>query len=368
MEINRNNYEAWLLDLTEGSLTEKQVQQLRDFLMLNPDCALEGLAGAETWILEAEKIAYSGKDMLRRELPDPQSTVSGAGFDLFSIAMLEGDLTHSQEAGYLRMIENDAEKMKEWLLWKRIRLTGEWISFDRKEALKRSTDSRPRVIWISIAAAAAVFILFFSISRMDQGFNPRKFIPVEAERDIEPQIGQKADSFAEEAAVPAKEQSTRPAPVANKPSALSIMKHQDAPELISHTVDATSLPEMERGLQGRPLRVAMLEKELMKQPEQAKYDRIKPLDLPPLPSYSELADQEQVEEEGLARAYRDFMEERNISLLSIASAGVDGINRLSGSDLSLDVSRDQRGEVSGFRFRSGILSVDSPIRKQNISR
>ena len=32
MDINRNNYEAWLLDLIEGSLSAEEVQEVRDFL------------------------------------------------------------------------------------------------------------------------------------------------------------------------------------------------------------------------------------------------------------------------------------------------------------------------------------------------
>ncbi len=71
MDINRNNYEAWLLDLLEGSLSEEEVQEVRDFLLLNPDCAL-GFDDFEPWILEAEEISFPGKAKLRKELPDPK--------------------------------------------------------------------------------------------------------------------------------------------------------------------------------------------------------------------------------------------------------------------------------------------------------
>ncbi|MFO7670761.1 MAG: hypothetical protein R6W31_13960 [Bacteroidales bacterium] len=355
MDINRNNYEAWLLDFIEGRLSVKQVQQVRDFLLLNPDCA-SSLEEVEPWMLEVEKISFSGKNSLRRELPDQNSTVSGTGFDLFSIAMLEGDLTHHQEIDYLRMIEEDDEKMKEWLFWKRIRLTGETISFDHKAALKRRNPPRFRGFWISGAAAAAVLILFFSLFRIDQGFNPPAVIPPAANHSPE------------EAPITVEEPSIEPALLASKPAILSMKKHQDPPELTGQKMDTTPIAGMKTDLQVRPLRVAMLKNDLMKQPRQASYDRIEPLDLPLQPLYSERVEPDQLEEEGLVRTYREFMEEKDLSLLTIASAGVEGINRLAGSDLSLDVSRDQKGEVSGFSFRSAILSVDSPIRKQNVPR
>jgi hypothetical protein len=355
MDINRNNYEAWLLDLIEGRLSVKQIQQVRDFILLNPDCA-PSLEEVDPLILEVEKITYSGKNSLRRELPGQNSTVSDTGFDLFSIAMLEGDLTHQQEIDYLSMIEDDDEKMKEWLLWKRIRLTGETISFDRKATLKRRSVPRFRGFWISGAAAAAVIILFFSLFRIDQGFNPHAVIPPEARHS--PEV----------VPVPVEEPSVEPALLANKPAILSIKKHQDPPELTGQKMDTIPIAVKKTDQQVRPLRVALLKNDLMKQPRQASYDRIEPLDLPPQPLYSERLEPDQLEEEGLMRAYRDFMEEKNLSLLTLASAGVEGINRIAGSDLSLNVSHDQKGEVSGFSFRSAIISVDSPIRKQNVPR
>ena len=104
--------------------------------MLNPDCAL-GLDDVEPWILEAEKISFSGKARLRKELPHSESIVSEDDFDLFSVAMMEGDLTENQEKEYLQMLKDDDEKMKEWLLWKQIRLTGKTILFDHKGAIEK---------------------------------------------------------------------------------------------------------------------------------------------------------------------------------------------------------------------------------------
>ncbi len=86
----------------------------------------------------------------------------------------------------------------------------------------------------------------------------------------------------------------------------------------------------------------MMERDLMKQAIQGSYDRIEPLDLPLLQAYSNQFLEDQNSEDGLRQAYREFAEEKNISFLSIASAGVEGINRLAGSDVSLNVSRDEK--------------------------
>ena len=61
MEINRNNYEAFLLDLMEGKLSIEEKQKIRDFLKMNPDCAMLN-EETKPWILETAKVTFSGKE------------------------------------------------------------------------------------------------------------------------------------------------------------------------------------------------------------------------------------------------------------------------------------------------------------------
>ncbi|MDX2432324.1 MAG: hypothetical protein QNK35_15410 [Bacteroides sp.] len=381
MDINRDNYEAWLLDLLEGSLSDQEVQEVRDFLLLNPDCAF-GLDELEPWVLEAEKISFSGKAKLRKELPDHTSPVSEKDFDLFSIAMMEGDLSESQEEEYLRMLEGDEEKKKEWLLWKQMKLDGKTVLFEHKKGLKKRVAPSSRVIWISIASAAAALVLFFSLFRTDQGLNPSSLVPSEAEVQMESlpeQVeGENPDMIAlseEQATGNSAILASEPTILASEPknitrerATFSIKKHQDPPELTGQKKDTGDLVVKEADLQERPLRMAMLEKGLIQQDLQGNYDRIDPLDLTHITVYSTQLFEDEYDDDGLGQSYREFVEKKNISLFSIASAGVKGINRLAGSDLSLNAAEDENGEVRGFRFRSGLLSVDSPGKKQNIPR
>ncbi len=367
MDINRNNYEAWLLDLIEGSLSPNQVREVRDFLLLNPDCAV-GLNEVEPWILEANKISFSGKAGLRKEFPHSNSKASEVGFDLLSIAMMEGDLTDIQEQEYLQMLDGDEEKMKEWLLWKQIKLQDTAVLFEKKGALKRRSASRSRVIWISIASAAAAVLLFFTLIRPDQGLNPSSVLSLEAESDIKSQIDPQASESPEVEPVFVEESSNKPIPVASEAAIFSIKKHQDPPELTGEKKDSSHFVPNEAELQERPLKVAILNRGLSPQADYGSYDRITVLDLQDLTANMEQEEDYQYSENGLRQSYRQFVEEKNISLLSIASAGVEGFNQFTGSELSLDVSKDEKGEAKRFRFRSGILSVDSPVKKQNSSR
>lgn len=385
MDINRNNYEAWLLDLLEGSLSEQEVQGVRDFLQLNPDCAL-GFDDFEHMVLEAEEISFSGKAKIRKELPDQNTKLTENDFDLFSIAMMEGDLSERQEKEYFQLLEGDENKMKDWLLWKQMRLAGKTILFEHKKELKKRVAPPARVIWISIASAAAALLLFFSLFRTDQGINPSSLASSEAELQMESLPDQEESAspettlLSEEGTTPSSAKlasepvilDSEPVILASEPVILAsepkIEKYQDPRELTGQSNDTSIVFVNEADLHERPLRMARLERGLIKQNLQANFDRIEPLDLPPISGSSAQLFEEEYTEDGLGRSYREFVEEKNISLLSIASAGIKGINRLAGSDLSLNVAEDENGEVRGFRFRSSLLSVDSPVKKQNIPR
>jgi len=136
MDINRNNYEAYLLDLMEGKLSLSDQQKVRDFLMLNPDCS-PSLLGPDPWILEPEEVLYLGREKLKKELPDADTGVSESNFDLFSIARMEGDLTASQEWDHQQMVVGDERKNLEWSQWLQTRLVAHKVKYEGKGALKR---------------------------------------------------------------------------------------------------------------------------------------------------------------------------------------------------------------------------------------
>ena len=363
MKINRNNYEACLLDLIEGRLNAEDTRRVRDFLLMNPDCA-GGLEEEQLWFLEPETVSYLGKEQLRKELPDPASVLNDSNFDLFSIARLEGDLTREQEANHAHMVEEDGEKLQEWLAWEQTKLVSETIHYNGKDQLKRQRKPNTRLIWISVVSSAAAIALLFILIRVDP-------FAADPEMAAEPAVNQTTTAISEEVPVysPA---NPEPQVLADEPVILSIKKHQDPPELTGKDkgarvdqvkTDSTRHEVIEEHVQTQPVKMALMERYTKQVPEMGHYDRIAPLDLPPGYAQSSSATWAQLSEAGLKQTYQDFVREKDLSLLTIASAGVDGINRLTGSDLSLNLSRGREGEVSGFRFRSNRLSVAAPVEK-----
>lgn len=356
MDINRKNYEAFLLDLVEGRLNAEETQQVRDFLQLNPDC-VEGLDQEQYWSLKSELVSFPGKAGLRKEFPSHTSELSKSDFGLFSIARLEGDLTREQELEYARMVEGDKNKYQEWLAWKQTKLIGEAIVYEGKGRLKKKPKRSPAMVWISVVSAAAAVALIIALVRIGPGTSE----PVMPE----PELTSELEINPQEPSVI----------LSDEPVTLSIRKHQEPPELTGKDKDAESVIQQsdsahqevqeihEQEIKIMPVKVARLQKYPMNIVQEGIYDRITPLDLPPVSSMTGTLTWARFSQKGLKQTYKDFIDEKNLSLLTVASAGIDGINRLTGADLALNISRNDAGEVSGFRFRSNRLKVVAPVEK-----
>ncbi len=366
MDINRNNYEEYLLDLMEGRLTAEESQQVRDFLLLHPDCD-EGFIGEQTWNLASGTIVFKGKAGLKKELPDSSTPLTPSNFDLFSIARLEGDLTPAQEADHDRLVAADGARKKEWEAWQKTRLTGEVILYGRKHQLIKTPVRRSRMIWISVISTAAALAMIITLFRI----NPVLTDPAGTSREIIVDAVDDPTAFEDKGKTKQQEPSVDPVILASEPVTFSIKKHQDPPELTGENQDpvqtglksdsASRIIDEEK-IQTRPLKFGMMQS-YPKAIEAGQYDRIVSLDLPPFSNQSGSLTWAQLSEKGLRQTYRDFIKEKDLSLLTVASAGVHGINRLTRSELSLDLSRNEDGEISGFRFKSNLLSVDSPVNR-----
>jgi len=361
MEINKNNYEAYLLDLMEGNLSLEDQQKLRDFLQLNPDCAmLHDLSGP--WILEDHKVIFSGKELLKKEFPNSESTLTASNFDLFSIARMEGDLTLAQEVEHKAMVEKDARRRTEWKQWQQTKLLTRVVEYQGKDELKKSNGLRRRIIWLSVISAAAAVTLLISLFRMDTAL-PEMEVAVETPDQVPVAEDQQSDPG------PAVSTMEEAIAAADEPVMFSIKKNPDRPvesviESESRKEDQTEdslLNLLPRDVESRPVRLASYEVyggELIKMSE---YDQIKPLDLPPSDIHLSSLSLAQISEIDLQQAFDNYTEEKDISLLSVANAGIKGINRLTGADISLMASRDDEGDVSGFRLKSKRFSFTRPI-------
>jgi hypothetical protein len=364
MEINRHNFEAFLLDRLEGRLSVENQQLLDEFLRQNPDCALEMMKGKPCY-LEAEKIQFPDIKVLKKEFPDGNTLLSDSNFDLFSIARMEGDLTREQEETHQALINDDVRKADLWMEWQKTRLNPGSLVYKDKKQLYHRKKSRNRVIWISVLASAAALALLIMLFRTGPMLQHQEFsqeLQPETQKEQGPDSPDQAKSQKTEDGS-ADNQAVQNAPTlqtqrTNRSAMFSVKKeHEQVVEIRKHE-------PLEDDILAHPIKIS---ENILKQTSPAGEivsDRIKPLQIPPVAIHLSSLSIAQLSEMDLQELLDDYNEERGISFWSIASAGIKGINRITGSDISLMASHDKEGEISGFQLKSRHFSMTRPLGRE----
>lgn len=353
MKINRHNYEAYLLDRLEGTLSVEDQRELQQFLLLNPDCAPE-LEELEPVVLRGEKLIFQHPEMLKKELPDHRSVLGDHNFDLFSIARMEGDLTAEQIKAHQAMLEADQQKAKVWKHWQQATLVKEPHTYPNKEQLKQKVRGKSRMLWISVATAAAAIALLIVLFRSGSDLPQPEIItqvPQEEAYD-QPQL----EPEEAPAAIVVEE------PVMKQEFVLERASTIQAQEEKTEKVETALEPEGEQ-LDIRP-RVLAISAHLTPGTaaiKGAEQDRIEPLQIAPVPVSMRSLTLAQISDIGFQEVLEEYAEENNLSLWKIANAGIKGINKLAGSDISLLASRDEQGDISGYQLKSKRFSLTRPL-------
>ncbi|MES2761676.1 MAG: hypothetical protein V4677_05695 [Bacteroidota bacterium] len=151
-KIGLHNYEAYLLDLSEGNLSDEGQMELELFLIQHPELQIN-LDELSSVLLDSETVSFSDKANLKRTDED---LVSGAQF----IAYVENQLTDKERLEIEKSCSVNPSLLKELVLYNStIAKADESIVFENKEFLKR----KPKVIWFNFSAtqyAAAACVAF----------------------------------------------------------------------------------------------------------------------------------------------------------------------------------------------------------------
>jgi anti-sigma factor RsiW len=147
--INRNNYEAFLLDYVEQNLSPEMVAELMLFLEQNPD-------------LKAELEAFENTSFASEQLEtfEHKADLKQAAVEELMIAELEG-LNTAQETAQL----NEAIKANEayaalFARYQKTILVPEQVVFSDKNSLKHKDTKVVPIYWWVSSAAAVLFVVF----------------------------------------------------------------------------------------------------------------------------------------------------------------------------------------------------------------
>jgi hypothetical protein len=169
MEINRQNYESYLIDYMDGRLPEHMVGALLLFLKNNPDIDRE-IGSLQDFVYTPEQIIFKEKSLLKKTL---LSDIPGLSkFEQLSVGYLENDLSDIQKNELNSLIKNSAQKLREHQLIQQTRLDPDKdIIYPDKQAIKKlsifSTHYK-RIVLYAIAAGILLVAGFSVFLRDDQ--------------------------------------------------------------------------------------------------------------------------------------------------------------------------------------------------------
>ncbi len=151
-KINIHNYEAYLLDFSEGNLTDELQMELELFLIQHPELDIN-LSDLSLISLNEESISFSNKNSLKKTETDLVSE------DLL-VAYIEGQLNVKEETEIEKSCSNNPLLAKELALFQKTILeVDSSVVYPNKNELKR----KPKVIWLNssmVKYAAAACVLF----------------------------------------------------------------------------------------------------------------------------------------------------------------------------------------------------------------
>jgi hypothetical protein len=133
MNISRNNYEIYILDYYENSLSPEQVRELIDFLEANPDLKKEFEEFELISIREESAVAFPNRQNLKKNEP----LINSGNYRDFMIGFIENNLTSQQADELSKYIQNNISLQKELEAFKKTKLTPDLsVTFPNKNKLK----------------------------------------------------------------------------------------------------------------------------------------------------------------------------------------------------------------------------------------
>ena len=159
---DRTNYEIWLIDYLDGHLDLRQVEQLMSFLDENPDIK-EEFNEISQYSVKPCNDSFLHKNSLSKSFSD----ISESQLEYLCVAAMENDLSETQTTELNEIIADSQDKRKTYELIRKIKLVAPEVEFRKKFKLRKPTVAQRIVrfsaIGLSAAAIIAILIMLYNL-------------------------------------------------------------------------------------------------------------------------------------------------------------------------------------------------------------
>lgn len=378
MNINRNNYEEFFIDYLDGRLNEATIIELEDFLLLNPDLK-EELEGMEKVVLKPEENHFTNKELLKQinlEYPIDQEN-----FDFFLIAENEEDLNAEELTALKAFIKTHPEIKADRKRYSSLRLkANEHIIFKNKSQLKKSVFLiyKREIITISSIAAGILLLLGSYYTFLNSGIQ-ESMIQTASNEELVVDSTKISTPVNINKEVPSQKETPKiieltkiqptpkitikvEIPIAslndNEPQHKPSAHKEEDPEVIAKkladniNINGSLLASFDEG--------ETINQDLIRTYKSSvnKYKGINLADPSKYMSIDQFAKQKLSEV-----VFGKENKNESLTAFNLVSAGINKINKISGSDMKLQKSIDDQGNELATKFDSKVLSVTRPVKK-----
>ena len=359
IDINRNNYEQYFLDFLEGKLSPSQENMLMSFFDSNPDLKEEFELYSDAPELTA-KTVFPEKEMLRKSATISDDTLSN--FDELCIARIEGDLDEKEINEFDNFIKENNKREKEFNLYRLTKITTDTsIEFPHKNRLRKKGNEsfvfKNRYSLISAAASVVIAIAVYY------------FLPKNP-------IGETLQ-YEKIASIDDVKNNKEKAEISTN------IKEEKVKDIISDkTIKKIKLNgEINEVVTGNPV---LKDRELIRQHYQ--FAKLNPVEIEMEfkstnrklayvnPVGYKIQENKSPENNSNQISFKSFLAETfnkrvlkkenkdKLELFDFAQAGVEGINKLTGSNMSLQRIYDENGIPDKTEFNSRLIAFSTPVK------
>jgi hypothetical protein len=361
MQVDKSNYEIWLIDWLDGNLTDIQVEQLQRFLNENPELK-EEFNELNTFRLNPSGNSFSQKNNLLKTTSD----LSDTQFEYLSVAYLENDLSLNQQEELKEIIKHNREKKVSFELIQKTRLHPATHSYKHKKSLMWMTPAQ-KVIRLSsaILSAAAIIVLVVisfatkpKIRQLKSEKTGQLIVPDSSV--LKPPAEKISNNLTKEKEIIVlNKQSKNLIAILHKTvpslSEVYVKKQSQTDSSLSSAVPTRTIPDRiyftpDIDLKGEPIPNSLMAYNSTLTP--VEYDEYRSR----FGRFIAKTFREKILKEKAAK-------DSPLKVYEIAEAGVAGLDKLLGWQMALDEKKDSNGELKSVYFSSRILKFNAPIKK-----
>jgi hypothetical protein len=166
MNIDRTNYEIYIVDYFDGKLDKVTAEELLRFLERNPDLQDEFEAFRSMTLSSDDSIVFEDKNLLKKTLIKSTENITEEYYAEFFIGHTEKILSVQEDKELILFLALNSHLQKEFSAYQKTKLEPDLsIQYPakaelKKEAVVRSLSSR---VAISLSVAASLLVIFISI-------------------------------------------------------------------------------------------------------------------------------------------------------------------------------------------------------------